>query len=37
MALHIVEESERCLGCKRPGCQGGLPGRHASTADCFPF
>lgn len=25
MALHIVEESERCLGCKRPGCQGGCP------------
>ena len=25
MALHIVEESERCLECKRPGCQKGCP------------
>ena len=25
MALHIVEEAERCLGCKRPSCQGGCP------------
>lgn len=25
MALHIVEESERCLECRRPGCQKGCP------------
>lgn len=25
MALHIIEESERCLECKRPGCQRGCP------------
>lgn len=25
MALHIVEEAERCLGCKRPLCQEGCP------------
>ncbi len=25
MGLHIVEETERCLECKRPGCQKGCP------------
>ena len=25
MALHIVEEAERCLNCKRPQCQKGCP------------
>ncbi len=25
MAIHIVEEAERCLGCKRPQCQKGCP------------
>lgn len=25
MALHIVEEAERCLNCKRPQCQRGCP------------
>lgn len=25
MALHIVEEAERCLNCKRPLCQQGCP------------
>lgn len=25
MALHIVEEATRCLGCKRPSCQAGCP------------
>ena len=25
MALHIVEEAERCLNCKRPLCQAGCP------------
>jgi glutamate synthase (NADPH/NADH) small chain len=25
MALHIVEEANRCLGCKRPLCQKGCP------------
>ncbi|MBR3313511.1 MAG: FAD-dependent oxidoreductase [Atopobiaceae bacterium] len=25
MALHIVEEAERCLNCKRPLCQRGCP------------
>lgn len=25
MAIHIVEEAERCLGCKRPQCQQGCP------------
>lgn len=25
MALHIVEEAERCLGCKRPRCQEACP------------
>jgi len=25
MALHIVEEAARCLGCKRPSCQVGCP------------
>ena len=25
MALHIVEEAERCLKCKRPQCQRGCP------------
>ncbi|MBQ9007677.1 MAG: NAD(P)-dependent oxidoreductase [Atopobiaceae bacterium] len=25
MAIHIVEEAERCLGCKKPQCQQGCP------------
>lgn len=25
MALHIVEEAERCLNCKKPLCQKGCP------------
>lgn len=25
MAIHIVEEAERCLGCKRPQCSEGCP------------
>ena len=25
MSLHIVEEANRCLGCKRPLCQAGCP------------
>ena len=25
MALHIVEEAERCLNCKKPMCQRGCP------------
>ena len=25
MAIHIVEEANRCLNCKRPRCQEGCP------------
>lgn len=25
MALHVMEEAERCLGCKKPRCQEGCP------------
>ena len=25
MALHILDEANRCLGCKNPGCQKGCP------------
>ncbi len=25
MALHIIEEADRCLGCKKPRCQAGCP------------
>lgn len=25
MALHIIDEAERCLHCKKPGCQKGCP------------
>ena len=25
MALHVMEEAERCLGCKKPKCQEGCP------------
>lgn len=25
MAVHIVEEANRCLGCKRPRCVEGCP------------
>lgn len=29
MALHIKTEANRCLLCKKPLCQGGLPDSHA--------
>ena len=25
MALHVMEEAKRCLGCKKPRCQEGCP------------
>ena len=25
MALHVMEEANRCLGCKKPRCQEGCP------------
>ena len=25
MALHVMEEANRCLGCKNPRCQQGCP------------
>ena len=25
MALHVLEEANRCLGCKNPRCQQGCP------------
>ena len=25
MALHVLDEANRCLGCKRPACQQGCP------------
>ena len=25
MALHILDEAKRCLGCKNPSCQKGCP------------
>ena len=25
MALHVMDEANRCLGCKKPQCRGGCP------------
>ena len=25
MALHVLDEANRCLGCKKPMCQQGCP------------
>ena len=25
MALHVLDEANRCLGCKKPMCQEGCP------------
>lgn len=25
MALHVMEEANRCLGCKKPRCREGCP------------
>ena len=25
MALHVLDEANRCLGCKKPLCQQGCP------------
>ena len=25
MALHVLDEANRCLGCKKPSCQQGCP------------
>lgn len=25
MALHVMDEANRCLGCKKPQCQKGCP------------
>ncbi len=25
MALHVLDEAKRCLGCKKPMCQQGCP------------
>lgn len=37
MALHIMEEADRCLGCKKPRCRDNVNKLRQGHSPCIVF